>query len=363
MKASQIYWSLLVAAVIIVFMLLSFLYLVRSEYRTVYASYDTTLEVQLLNNDSLLDKKQLTLNEYVHHVDSICEELREIEQHYQHDIDLMIYKTDQWLSFWLAFIGIVVGFFSVLQFYSIYHSEDKFTRMKTEFDEALNDKIQLYNESMSKDMDLNKDKTMLEMKKMLKEKIDNFDDEIKGKLKRINDEISKSNESLGKQLSNAKKSLLEVTENQKKALEDVNSRIEYARSEESINALMSCISSFPDPQMLSSISEKKNHLSYYMTILFNDFSQYVEELHIGSSDDLDESAIQRLTIALNSVKFAAVRAQNVFSEYHQNVTFYKFLAEINPLMNSLISHEHITNLNVRLKDVNRYFFEMVNSIA
>ncbi len=339
--------SLVVSILLCAAMLISFLYFTKTEYRPVYAKYSTDVNVQLLKSDKLLDKKQMTLEEYTQRVDSMCEKIKGFEQHYQHDIDLMIYKTDQWLGVWLAFIGIVVGFFSVLQFYNLHHADDKFTKMKEEFDKAMEDKMNLYKVSTSNYLNFIKKEAEYNNSQLMEK----LGSDIKDSKDKLGDIIKKSNSQFKTDFDENKRLLNEVTGN-----------VEKRQSEESINALMACISSFPDPQMLPSKSDKKVLLSYFMKILCEDFENYIKQFDAKDSEAIKDK-IPRLVIVLNTIKFAAMRSQNIYSEYHQNVTFYRFLTDINSLMGDLASHKQVKELGNKLQELLIDFKDMMVSIA
>lgn len=347
MNNNNIYVSLAVSFIICTAMLLSFLFIIRNEYRPIFAKYSTDINVQLLKNDSILDKKQMTLEEYTQRVDSMCEKIKDFEQHYQHDIDLMIYKTDQWLGVWLGFIGIVVGFFSVLQFYNLHHADDKFSKMKEEFDKALDDKMNLYKASTSNYLNFIKKEAEYNNSQLVT-KLESSITESKTKLENL---INESNNQFKTDFDENKRQLNEVTGN-----------VEKRQSEESINALMACISSFPDPQMLPSKSDKKVLLSYFMKILYKDFENYIKQFDAKDSKTIEDK-IPRLVIVLNTIKFAAMRSQNIYSEYHQNVTFYRFLNDINSLMGDLALHKQVKELSEKLQILLNDFNDMIVSIA
>lgn len=310
--------SLVAAAVIVAAMLISFLWIVKSEYRPIYGHYKTDVNVEMIGHDTLRSQKKVEMQQFANQVDSLKAEVEELRSHYQHDIDLMIYKTNQWLAFWLAFIGIVAGFFSVLNFYSHHRAKEEFkelesrneTRMES-YGKRVNDYgkwVENYRNDIDQKVEMSKIKVLNYLKNMT--------------------------HGLKKQIMEHKAQLDKNYDEHTRRLQTLDHNIDKAGDENRINTLMTCITSYPDPQMFSSPEDKKRHIHYFMERLDKNFGEYINSTSRAMRrNEYDETP---LIVILTNMKASAIKSQPVFSDYHQNVTFQRFKTEVEDLTNKLI---------------------------
>lgn len=312
--------SLIAAAAIVALLLGSFLLHVKSEYRPIYGNYKTDVNVEMVGHDSLRSQKKLEMLQFANQVDTLKAEVEEMRNHYQHDIDLMIYKTNQWLSFWLAFIGIVAGFFSVLNFYSHHRAREEFKELETRNDTC-----------------------MKGYEKTVKDYRSNIDQQVKmSKIKLLN-YLKNMTNGLKKQISEHKARLDNIYNEQKNQLQNLDRNIGKASDESRINLLMTCITSYPDPQMFSSPEDKKRHIHHFMERLAHDFGEYINTTKKAIiTSEYDPAP---LIVILTNMKASAIRSQPVYSDYHQNVTFQRFKTEVEELTDELI------NKSIAVKDI------------
>lgn len=331
--------SLVVAAAIVALILVTFLWFVRSEYRPIYGHYKTEVNVEMVGHDSLRTQKKVEMQQFANQVDSLKAEVEDLRNHYQHDIDLMIYKTNQWLAFWLAFIGIVVGFFSVLNFYSHHRAKEEFKELETRngkrmdgYDKTIKD----YRSKIDQQMDMSKTKVLNYLKNMTN--------------------------GLKKQINEYKAQLDKNYEDHTQQLLTLDRNIGKAGDESRINTLMTCITSYPDPQMFSSPEDKKRHIHYFMERLDNDFGEYVNTTRKAILSSKYDTA--PLIVILTNMKASAIRSQPVYSDYHQNVTFQRFKTEVEGLTDELISKSiAIKDLIPRLQKIKTLLSQLTASIT
>lgn len=328
---NTIYGCILVAFVLVIFMLVSFNAMVRKEYRPIYGEFKTELKLQLADSDSLIEEKHMTVEEYTHKVDSLVSVVSNIQSSYHHDIDLMIYKTNQWLTFWLAALGIIVGFLSVLNVFSQYRFKDEFSTIKTE------------NSSWKNEQERKIERQVNQVKR-------DVISGVEGKLAVIDAKITDQKD--------------KIEDNHKIQLENnqqLEAKMKKSKCETHINTLMSSISTFPDPQMFQSSSEKKDHIAFFMKEMLINFEEYLKENETAINDNSYDLKV--LIVILMNIKTASFRCHPVYSVYHQNVPFFKFKQDIDNLTDDLIrgriSHQ---NLKERLNPVVDSLRELVYSI-
>ena len=332
-------WCLVVAVVIVAFMLITFLWSVKSEYRPIYGYYKTDVNVEMVGHDSLRSQKKVEMLQFANQVDSLKAEVEKLRNHYQHDIDLMIYKTNQWLAFWLACIGIVVGFFSVLNFYSHYRTKEEFKELETRNDNRMD----------------GYGKTVKGYRSKIDQKVETSKNKVLNYLKNMTS-------GLKKQITENKIRLDKNYEEHTNQLQILNHDICKAGDESRINTLMTCITSYPDPQMFSSPEDKKRHIHYFMERLNHDYGEYINTTRKAILSSKYDAA--PLIVILTNMKASAIRSQPVYSDYHQNVTFQRFKAEVEGLTDELINKSiAVKDLPSRLQKIKTLLSQLTASIT
>lgn len=332
-------WCLVAAAAIVALILVSFLWLVRTDYRPIYGHYKTDVNVEMVGQDSLRSQKKVEMQQFANQVDSLKAEVEDLRNHYQHDIDLMIYKTNQWLAFWLAFIGIVVGFFSVLNFYSHHRTKEEFKELETRNDNRMKGYGKTMNDYRSKiDQQL----------EMSKNKVLNY--------------LKNMTNGLKNQITEHKARFDKNYEEHTCQLQILDRNIGKAGDESRINTLMTCITSYPDPQMFSSPEDKKRHIHYFMERLDYDFGEYINTTKKYVQSSKYDTA--PLIVILTNMKASAIRSQPVYSDYHQNVTFQRFKTEVEGLIDELITKSiAVQDLPQRLQKIKTLLSQLTASIT
>lgn len=307
-------------------------YSFKQEYKHRVCAVNTVVKIDSLTKAEMAD----TVNVYqlVNKVDSIAKVTADVQSHYQEDINLMIYKTTQWLTFWLGIMTIMAGLVGLLQYFRNRRYNEEFKKL-TEGVETFKDKIQNESRQVYKDYKT----TTTELLESYKVKLSN---QIASKYSGIDGQVADF----------AKK------------LEELSGNIRRSEAENRISTLMTCISSFPDPAMFSSTPKRKIYVQFYLSKLFSEFSEYLKIVKVVKKDDLTENDLNRLSLALNSVKYVVVRTQSAYSDYHQNVTFNNLVMAINGMLEEIIEKGIVEgDMNEKLNKISEMFNKMIHSIV
>lgn len=303
----------------------------EQEYRHKVCAVNTVVKIDSLTKAEMADT--VNVYQFINKVDSIAKVTADIHSHYQEDINLMIYKTTQWLTFWLGIMTIIAGLVGLLQYFRNRRYDEEFKKLK-EGIETFKDKIQ--NDSRQAYKDYNSTTTtMLELYKV---KLSN---QIESKYSGIDVQVA----------------------DMSKKLEELSCNIRRSEAENRISTLMTCISSFPDPAMFSSTPKRKIYVQFYLSKLYSEFSEYLKIVKAVKKDDLTENDLNRLSLALNSVKYVVVRTQSAYSDYHQNVTFNNLVMAINGMLEEIIEKGMVEgDMNEKLNKISEMFNKMIHSI-
>lgn len=294
----------ILAFIIYVLFQITFEHIIKKEFQPIIYKYETRID-----GDSLKDqviKGVVNMPELLQRVDSISKVTSDISHRYQDDINLMVYKTTQWLTFWLSIIAIITGGSIFIQYFDrrmlaneLDKMDEKLTKYKDDTTNNLNQRITLYTQ------------------------------EINGIIERqVNSKISE----IGK---------LRVE------LENLNTIVTKSSKEIHIATLVTCISTFPEPSMFGTGSRKIKCLKNYLEHLHKEFSKYINYFN---KTNPHEEEISRLSVVLANVKYIIIRSQNVFTDYDQNITFHYIMREINEIQkeisnNAKIDYEKLNNIS------------------
>lgn len=318
-----------VALVLFIFFHLTFEHIIKREFLPIIYKYDSSIKI----DSALLVKAtgdSINLKQLVERTDSISRVTSDMSRRYQEDVNLMIYKTTHWLEFWLGIATFVLGFFTVLQLFRSHHFNERFDKLKDD------------------------------SQKDIKAKLDNIDtrvrlyvDNMEQRFKNMSDGVEQK---INAKYDEAEKGINDIKDN----LSHVKQKIKKSDIEIQVSTLMTCIGSFPDPAMFGSTPTKKLYLRFYLNKLRDAFEQYIKFEDFDALTDYEEN---RLTVVLASLKYVIVRSQNVFSSYHQNITFDKLLQEINNPLRSVVEKGLFDkDLSSQLEEIARTFKTMVHDI-
>ena len=304
----------------------------EQEYKHKVCAVNTVVKIDSLTKAEIADT--VNVYQFVNKVDSIAKVTADVHSHYQEDINLMIYKTTQWLTFWLGIMTIIAGLVGLLQYFRNRRYDEEFKKL-TEGVETFKDKIQNESRQVYKDYK----STTTELLESYKVKLSN---QIDNKYSGIDGQVA----------------------DMAKKLEELSGNIRRSEAENRISTLMTCISSFPDPAMFSSTPKRKIYVQFYLSKLYSEFCEYLKIVKAVKKDDLTENDLNRLSLALNSVKYVVVRTQSAYSDYHQNVTFNNLVMAINGMLEEIIEKGIVEgDMNEKLNKISEMFNKMIHSIV
>lgn len=303
----------------------------EQEYKHKVCAVNTVVKIDSLTMAEMADT--VDVYQLINKVDSIAKVATDVHSHYQEDINLMIYKTTQWLTFWLGIMTIIAGLVGLLQYFRNRRYDEEFKKL-TEGVETFKEKINAESRQVYKDY---KD-TTTELLESFKVKLSN---QIAGKYSGIDGQVA----------------------DMAKKLEELSGNIRKSEAENRISTLMTCISSFPDPAMFSSKPKRNQYIQFYLKKLYSEFSEYLKIVKAVKKDDITDNDLNRLSLALNSVKYVVVRTQSAYSDYHQNVTFNNLVMAINGLLEEIIEKGVVEgDMNEKLSLIIEMFNKMIHSI-
>lgn len=322
----------IVAALIIFFLYYyTLVNCVEKDFKPTYYEYSTTLQIDSLTKVAMTDTLDLT--KFVARVDSIAKETSEIRNRYQEDINLMIYKSTHWMTFWLGIFSVIAGFVGLLQYFRNRRYREEFETLRSGI-ETFKEKAEQNAKNDIKDY---KD-TLAQLLGSYRETLDN----------KVDAKFSSSDN--------------KFTELEGK-IQILSKGIKKSESENRISTLMTCISSFPDPVMFNSTPKRKLYIQFYLKKLCQEFNEYIKIVSLIKKEDLTEDDINRLSLALSSVKYVVVRTQSAYSGYHQNVTYNKLKDSINDMLTEIVEHGTIDgDIGERLAGISEMFKKMIYSI-
>lgn len=324
-------FCVIVAIILFFLYCYSFDYSVKKDFKPRHYEYTTTLHIDSLTK--VVKPDTLDMAKFVARVDSIVKETSNISNRYQEDVNLMIYKSTHWMTFWLGIFTIFAGLLGLFQYFRNRRYNDDFEKMKGEVD-TFKDKLENKAKENLKDYKESTNQSL----ETYKEKVTNH----------VRNEFSSS------------KNKLDELE---KKIQTLNVSIKKSENENRISSLMTCISSFPDPAMFNSTPKRKLYIQFYLKKLSQEFFEYAKIVKHIKKEDLTEDDYSRLSLALSSLKYVVVRTQSAFSGYHQNVTFCKLKDSINELLVNIVEQGTVEDdFGKRLDNINDVFKRMIHSI-
>jgi len=324
-------FCVIVAIILFFLYCYSFDYCVKKDFKPRHYEHTTTLHIDSLTK--VVKPDTLDMAKFVARVDSIVKETSNISNRYQEDVNLMIYKSTHWMTFWLGIFTIFAGLLGLFQYFRNRRYNDDFEKMKGEVD-TFKDKLENKAKENLKDYKESTNQSL----ETYKEKVTNH----------VRNEFSSS------------KNKLDELE---KKIQTLNVSIKKSENENRISSLMTCISSFPDPAMFNSTPKRKLYIQFYLKKLSQEFFEYAKIVKHIKKEDLTEEDYSRLSLALSSLKYVVVRTQSAFSGYHQNVTFCKLKDSINELLVNIVEQGTVEDdFGKRLDNINDVFKRMIHSI-
>lgn len=326
----QLFYTIGSAILVLLVFKLSFDYMIRREFQPNLYTYKSIVHVDSLTQANA-SKQSINLKELVDRVDSINKVSSSISQRYQDDVNLMIYKTTQWLEFWLGLASLLFTIFTIFQYFRMHHYNADFNKEVAQMHASANEKFANYNERIRLYTE-NMEQRLNTLTERVSEKVDLQYNLAGEEIKKVQDE-----------------------------LRDLDNNISQSSAENEVTTLMMCISSFPDPAMFGSIPKKKIYLRYYLEKLRQSFVEYVNHINF---DAMNDTEMNKLSVVLASLKYVVVRSQNVFSAYHQNITFDKLLNAINSPLADIVERNVVqSDMRDKLLGISDTFRTMINDIS
>ena len=302
----------------IIFAVVCFLIL---PYLTYSCFVDTTLhdkmEERLFQLDSIQAiqlKDTITadsLQFYYRKIEEMHDEMMVLRNHYASDVNLMIEKTDAWFSYWMGVFAIVMAIpailFSVHYFRADNKRDEKFKGMLSEFETEKNN-LQTRCTNISNELNSLRT-TAATLTSSTQQGIETWK--------------SSHDQTIASALAGFEKKANEEINQSKKKMESELHFLQKSFKENRINAIMMCLSSFPDPQMVSEKSEKRVMTSGYLRLLYKEFSDY-SKIVCGDRSPYTET-LQYVRLVLLSIKLAVIRSQSTFTELNQDIAFHSLI--------------------------------------
>lgn len=303
-----------VAILICIVFNILFDHVVKREYKPIIYRYESSVKIDSVLKDSI-DRRPVDILQLVARTDSISNVTSDISRRYQEDVNLMIYKTTQWVTFWLSIMAIVAGVSSVFQYFD---------------------------------------------KRRLAQELDNMETKLNAYKKETKGELNKRVSDYTNDLNQRVHDLIEREISQVKGqLRDLNDNFRKFDKESRVANLVTCISTFPEPLMFGSSSNRRAFLNYYLKKLHSEYNQYVRCF----KDDESPEGCHRLSVVLTSVKYIVIRTQSVYPDYHQNVTFCLLLDLIDKVLIEIIDKgANAMTVSGTLDQISETFGKMVRDI-
>ena len=316
-------------------------YVCKLKFVSPELKFNSTITVDSLT-DARASKDSINLRHLIDRTDSISKVTSDISRRYQDDINLMIYKTTQWLTFWLAAISVFFAAITLFQF-------SRNRRYSAEFEKVKEKAEHLVKEETNR------------IQKAFNENTVNMETRIHIYIENMERKFNSITEGVEEKI-NQRYSLTDAAiEKLQKNLDGLSKNISQSSSENEVTSLMMCISSFPDPAMFGSVPKKKIYLRYYLEKLRMSFVEYINHINF---DAMNDNEMNKLSVVLASLKYVIVRSQNVFSAYHQNITFDKLLKDINLPLEDIVERNVLNNdIKDKLLGISNTFKTMINDIS
>lgn len=230
--------------------------------------------------------KKLTdeLNTYTYRVDSINSIVKKLDSQYVSTIDMMIDKLNTWIGLWMGILTLILGLVSVWQYFKINKYEERI------------EKLEINNQNLIK--------------------------EIKDKENKIEDDFSKHIKEFEKQQNDYEDKLNADFRNRSK-------EHRYSTLENRVTSVLLCLSSIPDPQLLSSTSDRKKQLVFYMRLMSNHFAKYICLIKKENlKNELTEDVTLHLPMMLLNLRLALIRIHGISKDFELHIFFFKLTSKI-----------------------------------
>lgn len=294
-----------------------------------------------------------SLQFYYHKIQEMRSEMMVLKNHYASDVNLMIEKTDAWFSYWIGVFAIVMAIpailFSVHYFRAENKRDEKFKEVLRELESEKSD-LQTQRTNIINELNSIR-KTETTLRSSTQQRMEHLRSDFD---QVINSSLLKFEQELNEEIQNSK----DKTECEIKILRK-------SIKENRISSIMMCLSSFPDPQMVSEKSEKRMMVSGYLLLLYKEFSDYSQIVCSQVSDNRFSyiEILQYVRLVLLSIKLAVIRSQSTFSELNQDIAFHSLIQIIDTESKAMFNGQvPPTELQSRIRNIQNHFLQVVEYI-
>lgn len=275
-----------------------------------------------------------------------------LKNNYTSDVNLMIEKTSAWMAYWMGIFALIMTIPTIVYLFQNHKHEKRieetikeFNNKKKEVDDKLKE-FQKETEKMGTKWEKEIEKRIKNEKEYLEKNLDFLKNDVKNKFIIAKNEINEN---------------IKESKNERK-------RLQKSIKENRINAIMMCLSSFPDPQMVSEKSEKRNMISKYLDLLNEEFKEYADLVceQVFKKDCSYKEIKDYTCLVLMSIKMAVIRSQCTYPELNQNIAFYCLIQIIDEESKAIdcgkISQEDLKKTLCKIRDSFQQVIECIRSL-
>ena len=282
---------------------------------------------------------------YYRNIEQMYQQILRLEQNYTSNVDLMIEKTSAWMAYWMGIFALIMTIPTIVYLFQNHKHEKRIEETIKEINKK---------------------------KKEVNKKLEKLQNKIEKRVIRWENEIGKEKKNLKQDFNSFIKNEFTTTKNNinKNIEESKNERKRLQKSikENRINAIMMCLSSFPDPQMVSEKSEKRNMISKYLNLLNEEFKEYADLVceQVFKKDCSYKEIKDYTCLVLMSIKMAVIRSQCTYPELNQNIAFYCLIQIIDEESKAIdcgkISQEDLKKTLCKIRDSFQQVIECIRSL-
>ena len=289
---------------------------------------------------------------YDRDIKQMNQQILRLEDNYTSYVDLMIEKTSAWMAYWMGIFALIMTIPTIVYLFQNHNHEKRIEKTIEEFNnkkKEIDDKLKELQKEIEKESSEQKNEIENRLKKekeYLKQDLNSFINNVKNEFTTTKNNINKN---------------IEESKNERK-------RLQKSIKENRINAIMMCLSSFPDPQMVSEKSEKRNMISKYLNLLNEEFKEYADLVceQVFKKDCSYKEIKDYTCLVLMSIKMAVIRSQCTYPELNQNIAFYCLIQIIDEESKAIdcgkISQEDLKKTLCKIRDSFQQVIECIRSL-
>jgi hypothetical protein len=263
-----------------------------------------------------------SLQFYVDRIEDMYIGIWDLKNQYSNDVNVMIDKTDAWISYWIGVFALVLTVPAIIIAIQYYQSNKHWSAELSQLQHGVLVQKRLARLLQSR-LRRREEEREKEAAQLIDDTKENFNSWIAEKDEEIRENSKELTENTKKQVDTLANDLSERVKG------DVF-RLEKSVKENRISSIMMCLSSFPDPQMVAEKSEIRKVVVSYLNQLYKEYRAYImiisEQVMSRNCDYMD--TCQYVRLVLLCIKLAVIRSQNSFSELNQDISIYALLRSV-----------------------------------